>query len=230
MTKTETAPHGPLASCGPAFTKIADRFEKMTPEERRQRESDRQRFEEQAMIAKVQELHDAMNAPKRHLDCKPKLDGEWGKKLALLTTKIGTGFTVALVGTRGNGKTQMAIQLMLDATSHLLPCRFCTAAEFFMEIKATYRKDSEQSEQDVIKKYRRFKLLAIDEIGKRSDSEWENTLLFELLNKRYNDLTDTVLIDNRAKGEFIAAIGPSLASRIDESGGIIECDWPSFRE
>jgi len=54
-------------------------------------------------------------------------------------------------------------------------------------------------------------------------------MLFELLNRRYNDLKDTILIANKSKAEFQDYIGPSLASRMNETGGIVECNWPSFR-
>lgn len=178
----------------------------------------------------ISQLRSAWDAPARHLALQePKRTNEWGTKLTLLESKIGTGFTVALVGVRGNGKTQIAVQLMIAVTEKLKSAKFCTAAKFFMAIKASYRKDSDNTEFEVLREYRRPALLVIDEIGKRSDSGWENTLLFELLNDRYNDMTDTVLIDNRPKSDFVAAIGASLASRMSESGGIIECNWESFR-
>lgn len=205
------------------------RMQNMTPEERQRRNHERVKWEQDQKENDVADLRRHMGAPKRHLACEVKNDGEWGKKLELLTDKLGTGFIVALVGIRGNGKTQMAVNLMKRNTLNLRTAKFCTATEFFMEIKGTYRRDAQNTEEEIVSDYRKPKLLVIDEIGKRGESEWENTLLFELLNKRYNDMTDTVLIDNRTVEEFQTAIGPSLASRISESGGIIHCDWESFR-
>lgn len=211
------------------FHRIWQRCHKISDEEKLSIQNEKEADERRLRRESVERLQSDTNAPKRHWDCILDMDGEWGQKLNSLRPRIGSGFMVAFVGTRGNGKTQMAVQLIRDATERLLSARFCTASEFFMAIKSTYKKESSETEFDVVVCYRAPKLLVIDEIGKRSDSEWENTLLFELLNKRYNDMTDTIVIDNRSSAEFQAAIGPSLASRIAESGGIIEFNWPSFR-
>lgn len=176
-------------------------------------------------------LRSEWNAPKRHalFDLKQGQKGKWAHKLAILENMAGKGYMAALVGIRGNGKTQLAVELMKHATRNLRSAYFMSAMEFFEHVKATYRKESAQNEFEIIKRFRRPALLVIDEIGKRSESDWENNVLFAILNARYNDLTDTVLIDNRTKQEFISTLGASLASRISETGGIIECDWPSFR-
>lgn len=213
---------------------MTKKFEAMTPDEKlaMQKEHEEHNRQEKARESRIEisKLRSDWDAPARHLALKqPRIDNEWATKLALLESKIGSGFTVALVGVRGNGKTQMAVQLMVAATEQLKSAKFCTAAKFFMAIKASYRKDSQDTEFEVLRDYRSPALLVIDEIGKRSDSGWENSLLFELLNDRYNDMTDTVLIDNRPKADFVSAIGASLASRMSESGGIIECNWESFR-
>lgn len=179
--------------------------------------------------AKVATFRANWNAPKRHEQSTPNFSGEWGAAYSQLKAKLGTGSTIALVGTRGSGKTQLAVELMKATTANLKRAYFTTATGFFMELKATYRKEASKTEGDVLNTFQSFQLLVIDEIGKRSESEWENNLLFELLNRRYNAMKDTVLIDNRSKADFIAAIGESLASRMNEGGGIKECNWPSFR-
>ncbi len=99
-----------------------------------------------------------------------------------------------------------------------------------MEIKSTYAKDSKESEEDVLLKFRKPDLLVLDEIGKRGETEWENRLLFELLNDRYNDVADTLLISNHKPEEFESSVGPALASRVNETGGIIDCNWESYRK
>ena len=157
----------------------------------------------------------------------PWLDAFNAAKLKMETAK---GATLALVGWRGNGKTQMAVELIKLRCQHLKSARFVTAVEFFMHVKRSYKPDWEESEIDVLAQFRKYSLLVIDEIGKCGETEWQNTLLFELLNRRYNSMKDTILICNRTKEEFEAMIGPSLASRMNEGGGILVCDWPSFRE
>ena len=210
-------------------TRITAAVKPLSPEEQRSRDQDAEHRLRSVKASKIEDLRSTWNAPKRHVDCKPKQYGEWVSMLDFLRAKLGGGFMVALVGGRGNGKTMMAVELMKHVTDGLNSALYATSIEFFINIKRSYRLDSQIDEMDVIKRFRKPSFLVIDEIGKRGQSDWENNMLFELLNKRYGDMTDTLLIDNIGKAEFIAAIGPSLASRMQETGGIIEASWQSFR-
>lgn len=202
-----------------------------SPERQAEIKKQQEEAELQSQLQKRDELRRVWNAPVRHVKCKPRPEGEWWVQSQKLSSMLepSVGRIIALVGGRGNGKTQLAIEAMKVKTADMKAALFVTAVEFFIRIKSTYRKDSETDEMEVLRDYQKPKLLVIDEIGKRGSSEWENTMLFELMNRRYNDMNDTILIDNRTKQEFVESIGPSLASRMSEGGGIIECNWPSFR-
>jgi DNA replication protein DnaC len=178
---------------------------------------------------RVRELRSNWNAPKRHVQATPGRYGPWGEKLAALQGRLGQGVLVGLVGNRGAGKTQMGVELMKAATAAGRSALFRTAMELLMRFKASYRKDAEESELSILRAHRRPSLLVIDEIARRGETDWENGMLFELLNQRYADMTDTILTANQSPAEFESSIGPSLSSRMQEGGGIIECDWPSFR-
>jgi DNA replication protein DnaC len=186
-------------------------------------------FEKKELERLVSKLRMEWNAPLRHVSNTAIKEGPWERALAHIESLIGTGMLVALAGNRGTGKTQLAVELMRHATGNGKSALFTSAIGFFMDIKATYRKDAMKDEGEVLLKFAKPMLLVIDEIGKRSDSEWENNLLFELINRRYNALKDTVLIDNRSKQECEVSLGDSLVSRLNETGGILNCVWPSFR-
>lgn len=212
---------------------IEDRMRHMlaNPEKAAQIEDRKAKAAEAKKNIAIAELRTTWGAPKRHVACNPPVEGEWGESLKKLKAMLepSTGRLIGIVGTRGNGKTQLAVEAMKFKTELLHQCRFTTAVEFFIRIKATYRPDAEHDEMEVLKEFQKPKLLVIDEIGKRGSSDWENTMLFELLNRRYNDMNDTILIDNRSRQDFTESIGPSLASRMSEGGGIMECGWESFR-
>lgn len=217
------------------FARLKAEFDAMTPEQKAARETEcearkREDLDLQHSL-KVNQLKDDWNAPRRHVLARGEINrtGEWGTELAKLLDKLNTGFLIALTGNRGAGKTQMAVEAMTHSVNLLRPARYASAVEFFMAIKATYKKDSRESEDDVIQLYRKPRLLVIDEAAKRSETQWENLLLFELLDKRYQDMSDTLLIANQTYQEFVTSIGPSLSSRMEETGGIIECNWKSFR-
>lgn len=170
-------------------------------------------------------------APARHVQCQPQRIGPWGAALDRLTARqqSGRGLMAALVGTRGNGKTQLAVELMKLTTARRQSARFTTAVGFFIKVKATFRREAAASEEEVMLEFLRPHLLVIDEFEKRADTVWENNLVFELLNRRYNALKDTVLIANDTKSQFDAYVGDSVVSRINETGGVLECTWTSFR-
>jgi DNA replication protein DnaC len=213
----------------PFLAKMKAIEDSMTPEQRAAREARYEESKRRDYEMKVNQFRYDWGAPKRHVETATVKEGPWGEKYRSIAAMLGSGFMIALIGGRGSGKTQMAVQLMKHATAKLTSAKFITAVQFFMEIKETYKRDCDSAENDILEKFSRPSLLVIDEIGKRGGSDWENNLLFELLNRRYNDMKDTIMIDNRSKADFIETIGPSIASRMSENGGIIECNWQSFR-
>lgn len=178
----------------------------------------------------VESLRQHWNAPERHTKRESvDLSGPWGEALRTIQSSLGTGRMWAICGTRGNGKTQMAVEAMKHATQFGMSSRYVSATEFFAAIKATYRKDWAETEIQVIERFRKPRLLVIDEIGKRGETDWENNLLFHLLDKRYADMTDTIVLANLDAEKMAESLGPSLSDRLGETGGLIECTWPSRR-
>ena len=157
----------------------------------------------------------------------------WSKKLDALTAMLETGFLVGLIGKRGTGKTQLAVELMrrhvFDSSGGLVTCLYVRAADIFMAIKESYRKDG-PAEREQLSRFITPKLLVIDEAHERSETEWENRLLTYAVDQRYGELRDTLLISNQEAAAFQDSIGPSIYSRLIETGGLGECDWPSFRQ
>lgn len=205
-------------------------FKPLPPEEAARRQKQLEDFEERQRQGRIQDIMAGCGAWKRHLEFQPSFAGIWGGKFSMMEKKLGSGFLSAIVGLAGNGKTQIGVELMKVVMEKEQTAFFTTAVDFFTAIKGTYRKDSTEGEADVLLRYRKPWFLVIDEFGKRSESEWEMTQLFQVINHRYGDKSDTLLIDNRNKEEFLAGVGPSIASRMLETGGIIEANWESFRK
>lgn len=179
-------------------------------------------------------FHDTLakaNLPERQRSQNGKLkrDGKWHETMMMIKGKMPSGSTFALVGVRGAGKTQMAVSIALELAQAYIPSLYCTATEMLMRFKATYKQDAKATEEDIVKAFRKPSLLIIDEMNKRAENEWEQRLVFEVLDKRYQDMKDTIIISNQTPVEFCASMGPSLISRINETGGVIECNWESFR-
>lgn len=208
------------------FSEISEKAKAIKPE----LDAERARIVEKSHAERVAELRRNWNAPLRQTSCSPRLEGPWGDCRAKLVSRIGSGFLVALAGNRGAGKTQLSVELMRVVTESGRTALFRSATEIFTLIKASYRPDSRSSEGQVLKDHRAPALLVIDEVTRRGETEWENNILFELLDKRYGDMTDTILTCNLSAEAFAKTFDPALASRMSEGGGIIECNWGSFRD
>lgn len=183
-----------------------------------------------AMSARrIEEIRGKWNAPPRHAQKKIVPSGPWGEAFAKVRAKLGKGCFIALIGTRGNGKTQMGVELMKLASSELRTAMYETAYGFFLRVRECYKGEAERTERQVLAEFRKPSLLVMDEIAKRSDREWENRLLFHLFDCRYMDGKDIIVIANQTEPEFMKMMDPSLASRMKETGGIITFDWETFR-
>jgi DNA replication protein DnaC len=193
--------------------------------------SEMQRREEEHKQRELNEIAkriiEKANLPARHLaNLEPEGDG-WKKLLASLASKSGRGFIIGVTGARGTGKTLLSAFLARHEAKKKRSSKYQTAMGFFLDVKESF--DGKLSEKTVIESYVKPKLLIIDEMQERGQTPWEDRLLTHLIDKRYGEMHDTLLISNQTKEEFTKSLGASIASRISETGGIAVCNWPSFR-
>lgn len=153
---------------------------------------------------------------------------DWQTTCTDLIGKIGTGFFVALVGKRGTGKTQIGAEIIRESCLMGRESMYTDAIDIFVAVRETF--SGERSEKAAMTEYSRPQMLVIDEVQERGETAWEDRLLTSILNKRYGNLLDTLLISNLTAPEFAKSLGASAISRLVETGGIIECTWESFRK
>lgn len=198
---------------------------------RRQAEWNRQRAEKLFAAASCPELHT------HHLDT---IDAEqnpkWLKIRDALASRIkcAEGMTVALLGNRGTGKTQIAVSVIHRACQGLMTARYIKALDLFRHVRRAYtptmRGERGESEADLIDTLIKYDLLVIDESHQRGETDFEQNTLTNLLDHRYDARRCTILIANQTKAEFAAAVGDSITSRIHETGDALVCDWPTYRK
>lgn len=171
------------------------------------------------------------NIPARHRDKvkqRHEATGPWADAYHRLRDLLPGGPLIVLLGKRGTGKTQMAVGLLADICREGRSVRYLKALDLFREIRECYRKDG-PSEVAVVDKLCSYAGLVIDEAHERSDSDWENRTLTNIIDRRYDAMRTTILISNMTKEAFASAVGPSVVSRVHETGEVIVCDWQSFR-
>ena len=213
-----------------SFAAIEERFKKIEEVVKARPPGTAPAIDMEEKRRKQDELRRQAGIPKRHAKRQDFAGEQWKAKLASMRERIGTGFIVALVGTRGVGKTQMGVEMVEAQIESLRSAQFTTAMDVFLSIKASFRRDASVDERQIVEDYCRPKFLVIDEVQERAESAWEDRILTHIINTRYNDEKDTLLIGNITPEAFKEAMGNSVVSRLIETGGIMSCDWESFRK
>ena len=146
-------------------------------------------------------------------------------RIARLINEPGELF---LRGNAGPGKSHLAAALIFRFCDLGRPARHVSAAEFFRDLKSTFGKQG-HTERDMVNRYHQYPLLVIDEYEVRSDSDWFEYTLRDLINKRHGDLRCTVFITNLKYDELVDRLPAPVRSRIDQRGGVIDFDWEDLR-
>lgn len=171
-------------------------------------------------------------APKRHLHGVTETGGkwdEWSQAGVRLNNAAKPGAIIGLVGPRGTGKTQMAVEVIKGYLAANYIAMYVKAMDIFLSIRESYGAAANSSERRAVEYWMGGDLLVIDELQVRGETEWENRLLTHIVDKRYDAMKTTLLVANYTPDELAEAVGASIARRIEECGGVIECDWESWK-
>lgn len=140
--------------------------------------------------------------------------------------KKGTGLIFS--GLPGTGKSHLAVAIL----QALMPAKcgiYTTCMSVIRNVRGTWRKDSERSEQDVLNAYCEADLLVIDEVGVQYGTDGEQTILFDVIDRRYREMMPTIILTNQAKAGFKEFIGDRSFDRLVEVSRWVPFDWPSYR-
>jgi DNA replication protein DnaC len=140
-------------------------------------------------------------------------------------SRKGAGLIFA--GKPGTGKSHLAGAIL---QSVLTPdVRYTTCMDLIRTVRETWRRDSEKSEAQVLDYLERLDLLVIDEVGMQYGTEGEQTILFDVLDRRYREVKPVVLLTNQDKAGFKGFVGDRTFDRLAETARWVPFDWESFR-
>lgn len=140
-----------------------------------------------------------------------------------------TDKSLIMVGGVGTGKTLLA-SAILDSLVDKYQCEMIKVIDVVREFKSTWQKDSEYSEESLIKHYSKLDLLILDEVGSQFGSDTEKLFIFDIIDGRYQDMKPTILISNLDIDGVKESVGERCVDRLREGGGsMIAFDWKSSR-
>lgn len=140
-----------------------------------------------------------------------------------------------LVGTVGTGKTHLACAMAAaymwkfingDRGSVAL---YTTPRAITRNLRSTWRRDSDVTEDQVLDLFAGAGLLILDEVGASVASESETAQLSELLDLRYGNRLPVLLVSNLPPKEIRGALGERAYDRLRQGAKVITCTWPSHR-
>lgn len=179
--------------------------------------------------------------PERHVAALGSYDGPaLAKAQSLWASHVSRrACTLVLHGPRGRGKTGMAVWWAWKRGQCGKRCgTYATAYELFARIRRSWHPSSQEAEWDALKPYQRTPYLAIDQLhqcraltaGDDKAALWERMALAELLDYRYREGKTTILLATlETPEELRQAIDADILDRVKESGGVIRCEWESYR-
>ena len=162
-------------------------------------------------------------------DAAPELDPRLIKDLATCEY-IHNHRNVIFQGRSGTGKTHLAIGLGIEACNQGVRTRFVTGCGIVNEL---IEARDEKVLSRTLKRFSKYGLLIIDEMGYVPFSKEGAELLFQVLAERH-ERKSVIVTTNKGFGEWTEIFGePSLTAalldRITHKAHVIDATWESFR-
>ncbi|MGN0787094.1 MAG: ATP-binding protein [Christensenellales bacterium] len=142
-----------------------------------------------------------------------------------------------LEGTYGTGKTHLAVAIANQLMDAGIPIICKTSIELLGDIKKTFD-ETELSEYAILALYKDIDLLIIDDIGKEFCTEWSVSMLYSIINARYEAERPIIITTNYNAEGLIKALTPkggdstkaqAIISRLKETCIVLTMNWEDYR-
>lgn len=150
--------------------------------------------------------------------------------------KEGRGLFIE--GTPGTGKTHIAAAISMELLKQGYSVIMQTQNEILATIKTAYDYYSNESEEEIVRQYKRVSLLVIDDVGKYPATIWGMATLYDIINYRYEEQLPTIITTNYNEDDLIKRLttpdGDSISittiiSRLRQTTDVITMAWKDYR-
>ena len=120
-------------------------------------------------------------------------------------------------GTLGTGKTHLAVSAFRAICSKYPNAIYTTATEILRNIVESWNPNAKHTTAQLIDAYSNLDLLLIDELGRtKGVPEKAEEVLFEIIEKRYRNMSATIYVTNCNEGELPKVVDPAIYSRMKD--------------
>lgn len=143
--------------------------------------------------------------------------------------KLKNGASMVFSGTPGTGKSHLACAIAQHVMEAGYTAIYLTAMDLIRLVRSTWRRDSERSEEDVIRELSRVDLLVLDEVGMQYGSEGEQVIMTDIIDQRYRNSLPLIVITNQDRKGLTEYLGHRAFDRLRDGGTWESFDWESYR-
>lgn len=135
-----------------------------------------------------------------------------------------------MTGSVGTGKSLIASAAVQSAIRSNLDAKISTVMNLIRMYRATWKKDCDYSENDVINELTTVDLLVLDEVGVQYGSDSEKMFVFDVIDGRYRNMLPTIIASNLNMDGIKECVGERCVDRMREDGGkVVAFDFESQR-
>ena len=143
---------------------------------------------------------------------------------------IERGTCLIFSGHAGTGKTHLACAIANELMGRGVSSLFTTVSDAMRAIKRTYDSSSSMTEAQAIASFVDPRLLILDEVGGSKGTDHELQLMFDIINKRYENCRPTIILTNLDPTALREHLGERVMDRLREGGGkLVIFGWNSHR-
>jgi DNA replication protein DnaC len=136
-------------------------------------------------------------------------------------------------GPVGAGKTHLAAAIANKLMSDLYDVIFGNVTDIVTLIKSTYRSDSEYTEAEMIKTFTNdVDIFIIDDFGKENPTEHTTTLIYQIINRLYENEKPIIVTTNFSSAQLrqkLGEKGEAIVSRLAEMCEFVKVSGDDWR-
>lgn len=133
--------------------------------------------------------------------------------------------SLILAGTVGTGKTHLVASITNKLLENGVPVLFDTFSGHLYKLKAEFG-----TSQNYLHRMQKIDMLVIDDVGKEKQTDWTRSIMFDVINYRYENLLPIVMTTNYDSKELAEYFGSAIWSRLCEMCTGVKMEGSDYRK